>query len=97
MDRLTRTTGPDGKEFTPCSLCYMEGTAACEIVKDKAKCWEMEVYEKLAKYEDTGLTPEVCAEYKTFEDEVVSKGVTFSRIVELMEADKNGRAEVLDE
>ena len=51
--------------------------------------------ERLAAYEDTGLTPEMCANYKTFEDEAISKGVTFKRIVALMEADKDGRLVVL--
>ena len=60
-------------------------------------CTQREVWERLKAYEDTGLTPEVCANYKTFEDEVVSKGVTFARIVELMEAEKDGHVEVLDE
>lgn len=46
---------------------------------------------KLAAYEDTWLTPEICANYKKFEDEAISKGVTFNRIVELMEAEKDGR------
>ena len=95
MERLTKTTGPDGKEFTPCSLCYMAGSAVCKVIKDKSTCWEMEVYERLAEYEDTDLTPEVCANYKAFEDEAISKGVTFARIVELMEADKDGRVVVL--
>lgn len=54
-----------------------------------------EVFERLAAYEETGLEPEVCAEYKKFEDEVVRKGVTFQRIVELMEAEKDGRLVVL--
>ena len=60
-------------------------------------CTQREAWERLKAYEDTGLTPEVCANYKTFEDEAVSKGVTFSRIVELMEAEKDGHVEVLDE
>jgi len=50
---------------------------------------------RLAAYEDTGLMPAMCANYKTFEDEAISKGVTFKRIVELMEADKDGRLVVL--
>ena len=37
----------------------------------------------------------MCANYKTFEDEAISKGVTFKRIVALMEADKDGRLVVL--
>ena len=51
--------------------------------------------DRLAAYEDTGLEPEICAEYKKFEDEAIGKGVPFSRIVELMEADKEGRISVL--
>jgi hypothetical protein len=50
---------------------------------------------RLMQYEDTGLEPAMCANYKTFEDEAISKGVTFKRIVALMEADKDGRLEVL--
>ena len=46
---------------------------------------------RLMQYEDTGLEPAMCANYKTFEDEAISKGVTFKRIVALMEADKAGR------
>ena len=50
---------------------------------------------RLMQYEDTGLEPAMCANYKTFEDEAISKGVTFKRIVELMEADRAGRLVVL--
>ena len=50
---------------------------------------------RLMQYEDTGLEPATCANYKTFEDEAISKGVTFKRIVALMEADKDGRLVVL--
>ena len=49
----------------------------------------------LREYLDTGLEPAVCANYKTFEDEAISKGVPFKRIVALMEADKAGRLVVL--
>ena len=45
----------------------------------------------LREYLDTGLEPAMCANYKTFEDEAISKGVTFKRIVALMEADRTGR------
>lgn len=50
---------------------------------------------RLMQYEDTGLEPAMCANYKTFEDEAISKGVTFKRIVALMEADRDGRLAVL--
>lgn len=45
----------------------------------------------LREYLDTGFEPAVCANYKTFEDEAISKGVPFKRIVALMEADRTGR------
>lgn len=51
--------------------------------------------EELEAYKATGLSPLICSEYKKFEDEAVSKGVPFSRIIELMEADRDGRVVVL--
>lgn len=54
---------------------------------NQANYWG-EAVDKLAAYENTGLSPEVCANYKTFEDEAISKGVTFKRIVELMEVEQ---------
>lgn len=58
-------------------------------------CSQREVWERLEEYEDTGLEPAICANYKIFEDEAISKGVTFKRIVALMEADRTGRLVVL--
>lgn len=58
-------------------------------------CSQRKVWERLKAYEDTGLEPTVCADYKTFEDEAISKGVPFKRIIELMDADKDGRVVVL--
>lgn len=52
---------------------------------------------RLMQYEDTGLEPAMCANYKTFEDEAISKGVPFKRIVALMEADRDERCVVLQE
>lgn len=57
-------------------------------------CSQRKVWERLKAYEDTGLEPAICANYKTFEDEAISKGVTFKRIVALMEADRTGRVVV---
>jgi hypothetical protein len=44
--------------------------------------------DRLAAYEDTGLAPGDCAAYKKFEDNLCSSGVTFSRIIELVNAEK---------
>lgn len=57
--------------------------------------WISVLQDRLAAYEDTGLEPEMCANYKTFEDEAISKGVPFKRIVALMEADRAGLLVVL--
>ena len=62
-----------------------------EAVREHA----MDFYWRLKAYEDTGLEPAMCANYKTFEDEAISKGVPFKRIVALMEADRDGRLVVL--
>ena len=74
----------------------------CDIAQCKefpcpynGSCSQREVWEKLKAYEATGLEPAVCANYKTFEDEAISKGVPFKRIVALMEADRAGRLVVL--
>ena len=74
----------------------------CDIAQCKefpcpynGSCSQREVWEKLKAYEATGLEPEVCVNYKAFEDEAISKGVTFKRIVALMEADRTGRLVVL--
>lgn len=67
---------------------------------EKYGCWSYhcgsgEAANRLAAYEETGLEPAMCANYKTFEDEAISKGVPFKRIVALMEADRAGRLAVL--
>ena len=57
--------------------------------------WEEATWERLAAYEDTGLMPEDCAEYKKFEDEFIASGKTFGQLIELLNADKDGRLVVL--
>lgn len=86
MERLTMRYGDSTEYYQKCA----ETCGECD------GCWNLnEAVNRLGAYEDTGLTPEVCANYKTFEDECISKGVTFSRIVELMNADTEGRLVVL--
>lgn len=51
--------------------------------------------ERMRPYEDTGLTADVCAEYRKFEDEVVASGKTFGRLLELLRADTDRRVVVL--
>lgn len=90
MERLTkRSSGPlpvlvRGKALGP---AYFMSEEEYEDYRDALN--------RLAAYEDTGLEPEICAEYKKFEDEAVSKNVPFSRIIELMDAESEGRLLVL--
>ena len=72
-------TGKHGKPMADCTALYCRNR----------------LLDRLVEYEDTGLEPAICANYKTFEDEAISKGVTFKRIVALMEADRTGRLVVL--
>lgn len=54
-----------------------------------------EALDRLAAYEDTGLEPEICAEYKKFEDEIVASGKTFDHLIKLLQVEKEGRLTVL--
>lgn len=94
-----------------CSACGHEcGNADCldRIMEDAADRLEELVdrcaryaeeiavlRERMRLYEDTGLTADVCAEYRKFEDEVVASGKTFGRLLELLRADTDGRVVVL--
>ena len=77
-----------------CDIAQCTSTPGGSLCED-GSCSARKVWERLKAYEDTGLMPEICANYTTFEDEAISKGVTFKRIVELMDADKDGRLVVL--
>lgn len=93
MERLTEWNGPSN-QYAYYPRCIEEpcNGDGCKI---KDCLFEAAVCERLAAYEDTGLTPEECGEYKKFEDEVVASGKTFGRLVELLHADKAGRLAVL--
>ncbi len=70
---------------------YETGQIACEVNAQGVR----ELLERVAAYEDTTVTPLMCAEYKKFEDEAIGKGVTIKRIIELMDADAAGRVAIL--
>lgn len=53
--------------------------------------------DKLAAYEETGLEPEICAEYKKFEDNVIKSGTTLRYMLDLAAAEQEGRLVVLPE
>ena len=96
MERLTKRD-TDGQAMMDCQKCKADWTG--KHGKPMADCTALycrnRLLDRLVEYEDTGLEPAMCANYKTFEDEAISKGVTFKRIVALMEADRAGRLVVL--
>ena len=96
MERLTKYSKQTSHENGICCTHFF-GPECLEVGGNCARnCkWEEAAWSRLAAYEDTGLEPATCANYKTFEDEAISKGVTFKRIVALMEADRTGRLVVL--
>lgn len=86
MERLTKThyISANG-HYMACS----ELNSCCD--KECSTCDHLdEIVERLAAYEDTGLEPEICAEYKKFEDEIVASGKTFNNLIELLRAERGG-------
>lgn len=58
-------------------------------------CTQKQVWERLKAYEDTGLSPQACAEAREIEETLSGCDYSISRMVELMKADKDGRVLIL--
>ena len=58
-------------------------------------CTQKEVWERLKAYEDSGLSPQACAEALEIDETLSGCDYSISRMVELMKADKEGRVVVL--
>lgn len=93
MERLTKRLPGGAADYNYPKSCYIGDRSGADRISQSA--FRQRCVEQLADYEDTKLEPAMCANYKTFEDEAISKGVTFKRIVALMEADRTGRLAVL--
>ena len=59
--------------------------------KYDGSCTQKEVWERLKAYEDTGLSPQACAEAREIEETLSGCDYSISRMVELMKANKDGR------
>lgn len=93
MERLTKRLPGGAANYNYPKSCYIGDRSGADRISKSA--FRQRCVERLAEYEDTGLEPAMCANYKTFENEAISKGVPFKRIVTLMEADRAGRLVVL--
>ena len=58
-------------------------------------CSQKQVWERLREYEDAGLSPQACRQCREIEDGLSATDYSISRMVELMNADKDGRVVVL--
>lgn len=58
-------------------------------------CTQRLVWERLKQYEDSGLSPIACLEARKIEDGLSDHDYSIARMVELMQADKSGRAVIL--
>ena len=63
--------------------------------KYDGNCTQRQVWERLKAYEDAGLSPQACAEARDIEETLSGCDYSISRMVELMEADKDGRVLIL--
>lgn len=91
MERLTKWE--NGRAHYP--RCFEEpcGGMGCRI---KDCSLDVAICERLAAYEDTGLTPEQCVNAKTIVESAFSDDTSKAeRIRELLKADKDGRVVVL--
>lgn len=88
MERLTKKLSNGVADWNYSNICYGEDTVKNKVFRSIHR---QNGCNRLAAYEDTGLAPEDCAEYKKFEDNLCASGVPFSRIIELVNAEKEGR------
>lgn len=102
MERLTKRSKATTHENGVCCTHFLS-TECCAVDGNCASgCkWEESAWERLAAYEDTGVTPEevndaiVYAKLLTKAQLVSAFGVAAERLYELAEADRDGRVVVL--
>ena len=65
------------------------------LCKYGGTCSQKQVWQRLKEYEDAGLSPQACRQAREIEDGLSDVDYSISRMVELMNADKDGRVVVL--
>lgn len=96
MERLTKRD-TDGQVMMDCEKCKADW--AGRHGKPMADCTALycrnRLKNRLAAYEDTGLTPEDCARATEIDDILLDEYYPSGRMRELIKADKDGRVVVL--
>ena len=96
MERLTKHSKQTSHENGICCTHFC-GPECIEVGGNCAmNCkWEEAAWIRLAAYEDTGLSPQACAEAREAGKVLSSCDISFGRLAELLTADKEGRLVVL--
>lgn len=96
MERLTKHSKQTSHENGICCTHFC-GPECIEVGGNCAmNCkWEEAAWSRLAAYEDTGLSPQACAEAREAGKVLSSCDISFGRLAELLTADKEGRLVVL--
>ena len=100
MERLTRRLSSGAPTYNYPASCYFDDDSGPDKIAQSA--FRQRCVERLAAYEETGLTPERCAEFARADAEgryiimrdAEQEGV--ARLREIAEADKEGRLVVLE-
>lgn len=90
MERLTRRIN-GVVVYVGAKNPYSTGQIPCEVEPAGVR----EMMDRLAAYEDTGLTPQACAEAQEAGKVLSSCDISFGRLAELLTADRDGRLVVL--
>ena len=95
MERLTAYSKQTSHENGVCCT-HFGSPECCEVGGNCAlNCkWEEAAWSRLAAYEDTGLSPQACAEAREAGKVLSSCDISFGRLAELLTADKDGRVVV---
>ena len=96
MERLTKRD-TDGQAIMDCEKCKADWTGkhGKPMVDCTALYCRNRLKNRLAAYEDTGLTPEDCARATEIDDILLDEYYPSGRMRELIKADKAGRLVVL--
>ena len=96
MERLTKRDN-DGQAMMDCEKCKADWTGKHGKPMDDctALYCRNRLKNRLAAYEDTGLTPEDCARATEIDDILLDEYYPSGRMRELIKADKDGRVVVL--
>lgn len=96
MERLTKHSKQTSHENGICCTHFC-GLECLEVGGNCAmNCkWEEAAWSRLAAYEDTGLSPQACAEAREAGKVLSSCDISFGRFAELLTAYKEGRLVVL--